>query len=206
MKNVVPSLFALHFLAVIAYLSLSVMDIEEQPKLLDSYMNPYFTQNWSMFSKPPTFNLILYYQFMEVNEEQDTVITGWYNMNKSLNKYNENNYFSISQRMIKFKSSALNSLFLTLNASKCKIEGTTLEDNLCVISSPGYGALRNYARYFYSNNFNGKTTEGVNFKIKILQELFSDESNNENMAEENLYKEINVPFMPLNTINSRSLY
>ena len=173
MKKLILGVFIVHFILV----TISVLgNIKVMPNGLVKdvakiYTIPFFEQNWGMFSNPPTTTRKVYFQYHTpnyVNPEEGEIVSEWYDVNSSIYKYNKSHFFSVAQRLIKFESSCLNSIFQVIE--KCK--DPTPE--LCIEYSPGFIALRNYAKIIYTNS-TGITIDEfseVKFKIKVLEEHF----------------------------------
>ncbi|MGB3468453.1 MAG: DUF5819 family protein [Cyclobacteriaceae bacterium] len=166
--------------------------------IVNRYINPLFTQSWSMFSKPPTTNRIVYFQFRHRNDTDSTVTTSWYDMNKPLNRYNEKHIFTVAQRLLKYRSASLNNIFQIVDRFDCNIEGTTITDLSCISYSAGFHSLRNYAAFFYNKQFGQEAYENVEFRIKISDEVFPRMGEEESTyGAKNHYKELNIPYTPL---------
>ena len=88
-------------------------------------------------------------------------------MNASVYAYNEGHLFSIAQRLIKFESGCLNSMFKYVN--ECK-DPTPDE---CILHSPGFLALRNYAQILYEQNEpNPRINADTKFVLKVIEEYY----------------------------------
>jgi len=173
LKKIILGIFIVHFSVV----TISVLgNIHVVPDGLvkdisNLYTRPFFEQNWGMFSNPPTITRKVYFQFHVLNQnsiDQDVEISQWYDVNSSIYNYNKDHLFSVAQRLIKFESSCLNSIFEVIK--KCKDP----TPDLCIEYAPGFIALRNYAKIIYTNS-TGKAFDElskIKFVIKVVEEHF----------------------------------
>ncbi len=171
MKKLFIILFIVHFFLVAVAILFNTHLVKGNllTDISKLYTTPFFEQNWGMFSNPPTTTRKVYFQFYEPNASNGQLTTtDWYDVNNSIYKYNDSHYFSVAQRLIKFESGCLNSLFKYIN--ECK--GPT-PDN-CIEYSPGFISLRNYARIIYANSKGVplESVQNVKFVIKIIEEVF----------------------------------
>ncbi|MEM6719332.1 MAG: DUF5819 family protein [Bacteroidota bacterium] len=173
MKKIIVGIFILHFSIV----TVSVMgNIHVIPDgvvrdVANLYTIPFFEQNWGMFSNPPTTTKKVYFQYHVpdyTSLDREIEISEWYDVNSSIYKYNKSHLFSVAQRLIKFESSCLNSIFQVIE--KCK--DPTPE--ICIEYAPGFIALRNYAKIIYTNSTGIDVDEfsEIKFVIKVVEEHF----------------------------------
>jgi hypothetical protein len=171
MKKFFIAVFSIHFFLVsIAILfNVHLLPGSLLTDISKIYTTPFFEQNWGMFSNPPTTTRRVYFQFFEpVGSNGKIATTDWYDVNASIYKYNNRHYFSIAQRLIKFESGCLNSLFKYIN--ECKDP----TPDKCIEFSPGFISLKNYARILYANSkgIPVESVKDVKFVIKVIEEVF----------------------------------
>ncbi|XLS28493.1 DUF5819 family protein [Flavobacteriaceae bacterium M23B6Z8] len=171
MKKLFVVIFILHFLLVsIAVLfNVHLLPGSMVTDISKIYTTPFFEQNWGMFSNPPTTTRRVYFQFFELSGSKGQVeVTDWYDVNSSMYRYNDSHYFSVAQRLIKFESGCLNSMFKYID--ECKDP----TPDQCIEFSPGFISLKNYARILYANSrgIQVKEIKDVKFVIKIIEEIF----------------------------------
>lgn len=135
------------------------------------YTIPFFEQNWGMFSNPPVTTRKVYFQYHVPSStcpDEEAEVSQWYDVNSSIYNYNKSHFFSVAQRLIKFESSSLNSIFQSME--KCK--DPTPE--ICIEYAPGFMALRNYAKIIYANSTGMAIDEfsEIKFMIKVVEEHF----------------------------------
>ncbi len=175
MKKIFIALFALHFVLI----TISVFDkIDMVPDSMvnhvaKAYAIPFFEQNWTMFSNPPTTTRKVYFQYHIAQNNGETKLTDWYDVNTTMYEYNKKHYLSVAQRLIKYESGCLNSIFERIQACQDPTP------DRCIAASPGFVSLRNYARIIFqnSNDFSNETFGDTRFVIKIVEENYPDFEN-----------------------------
>lgn len=204
MKKIVAGLFIIHFSIVFLHLTFDLFDLKKPQYYTGKYLNPLFTQSWSMFSKPPESDRILYYQFLEVTDAGDSLLSSWYNTNKGLNEYNSKFLFSLAQRLLKYKSAAFNNTFQVMTELECEVKGTKTEDILCLVSSTGFRALWNYAVILYEGMHGPSQDRKLYFRMKINEDLFPRFGDPSDFEENHIIKQLDFPFLPLYDDYARS--
>ncbi len=169
MKKVLISIFVAHFILIITSVldNIHVLPDGALPDLAKLYTVPFFEQNWSMFSNPPTNTRRVYFQYQIPHEVEDSVYTSnWYDVNSTMYNYNQSHLFSVAQRLIKYESGCLNNMFQRIE--KCKDP----TPDLCIEFSPGFIALRNYANIIYDNSSELQQVDEISFVIKVVEEHY----------------------------------
>lgn len=171
MKKLFVVIFITHFMLVsIAVLfNVHLLPGSIATDVSKIYTTPFFEQNWGMFSNPPTTTRKVYFQYFEPSDTKGQVkVTDWYDVNSSMYRYNDSHYFSVAQRLIKFESGCLNSMFKYID--QCKDP----TPDRCIEFSPGFISLKNYARILYANSKGIRVEEihNVKFVVKIIEEIF----------------------------------
>jgi hypothetical protein len=114
MKKLFISIFAIHLflVSVAVFFNVHILPGNLLTDISKIYTTPFFEQNWGMFSNPPTTTRKVYFKFYEqAGSGNGVVATDWYDVNTAMYRYNDAHYFSVAQRLIKFESGCLNSLF-----------------------------------------------------------------------------------------------
>ena len=164
MKRFIITVFILHFILVFSHLFGNIFDINLLNKITSPYINPVFEQNWSMFSKPPISTKKILFQY-KIVKNTDSVTTGWYDINSSINNFNKKYYFSIAQRLIKYESGCLNNILMSIE----KCENNNHYE--CIGNSNGFKSLMQYSKIVFNKIDVIKGNE-VYFRMKILEDVF----------------------------------
>jgi len=173
MKKIILGIFILHFSVIIISVlgNIHVFPNGLVKDISNLYSVPFFEQNWGMFSNPPTTTKKVYFQYHipEIGTDR-VIITDWYDVNSSMYNYNKEHFFSVAQRLIKYESSCLNSIFQSID--KCKDP----TPDVCIEYTPGFIALRSYAKIIYANSMGIPVDQfefsEMKFVIKVVEEHF----------------------------------
>jgi hypothetical protein len=167
-------LFISHFTILFIYL---VGDLEYLPKKYNSYtewtnhyINPFFEQRWGMFApNPPVYNMSIYVQYIiPVGNHKKYSI--WYDIHSPVINQNNNSYFSVNQRLLKYFHGCAMEVYLAGFTDTTKLPNNVIND--AIRKTYGYRSLRRYARIVYNNQFQQFPSKQVRFRLKFVNVYF----------------------------------
>lgn len=153
-------------------------------KNLLAYVDPFFSQAWTLFAPNPiNSNMSLLMRF-EYNISNNVDTTNWIDITEPLIKIREANFWSPAQRISKFTQTCMSNV----NESHKKIiEHIGKTDSLksdtlkaksfymkAMATSYGYKSILQYSQYVANNYFNGKglLPNKVKLQYKVLNSRF----------------------------------
>lgn len=182
MAGILYSLLIFHFLALFVY-QLPANPINHRFKIeLESYINPYFSQKWSLFSpNPANSNQAIQVRFISYKNSEITN-SSWIDIVTPLLKEKSNNFWTPTQRPLKFLNScASNIIDLRIKiweneAKKAKAEIDTLEVTnkmeKYIVKSQGHFGVINYSKTVYNKLYKNSKPDSVLIEYKIIDAFF----------------------------------
>lgn len=153
-------------------------------KNLLSYVDPFFSQAWTLFAPNPinsNMSLLMRFEY-HIDGSVDT--TNWIDLTEPLIKIREESFWSPAQRLSKFTQTCMSNV----NESHKKIiEHISKTDSLkadtlkakvfyqkAIATSYGYKSILQYSQYVANNYFSASrfSPEKVNLQYKVLNSRF----------------------------------
>lgn len=179
--GILYSLLIVHFLVLFAY-QLPDNPINHRFKMtLESYINPQFAQKWSLFSpNPANSNQTIQVKFISYKNGYITNFN-WVDIVTPLIKEKNNNFWTPSQRPLKFLNScASNIIDLRIKIWEAETKKKIKIDSLVVLNniekhttkSPGNYGILNYSKMVYHNLKVKSKPDSVLVEYKIVDAFF----------------------------------
>ncbi|HXC05428.1 MAG TPA: DUF5819 family protein [Bacteroidia bacterium] len=179
-------LFIFHFAVVITSLLSGLYPGSTLHQATGKYMTPFFEQDWSMFSVPGGSNKAILFKYkMHSKSSGETYETDWLDITAPLQESNSSHYFSLSQRLLKYTSCCINSIYNVANQAIATLHKDSILDSndslaACFVSrelkdkSLGFQSLRLYASQLIETLPIPRRTsfDSVVFATRIIDDAF----------------------------------
>lgn len=178
------AILCVHF-SILGIYQLPKNPIQHQFKYeLNDYVNPFFTQTWTLFAPNPiNFNMSLLMRF-EYEDNGETKLTEWVDLTEPILKLRKDNFLAPLLRINKFTESCMSSInndhiaIMNHIAETDSIKTDSVKSKelyyKTIASSYGYKSIIQYSKYVAKNYLKTNSIEGKNVKMqfKIFNAIF----------------------------------
>ncbi|MGE7921226.1 DUF5819 family protein [Viridibacillus sp. NPDC093762] len=183
---VISCIFAFHFFMTALYVLPFNPISHKLNKTVNSYINPFFTQNWQLFAPDPLSNAI--YVYVQVKDKQGEE-SKWIDISTPLYEANHANRFSPVNMLVRLGTGAyLQSVHVDPTSYKieqkmnAKSDNNTKENQVKELTNyqrDGIQKLYNLGLYHAKNYFDEKSIDMIRIRVESEHPIpFSQRNNN----------------------------